>query len=174
MIKCRKISDHSDKGEGISHDFREDSQKLTHLQLNTLIPVKNKEKDKQNRGSFSHIHSKNKVALLGTKNVPEDVSFFKRRTMTYHSHLKQFLKTKKKRTNSKESRRSRKMSNPFDPISSRLHSSSSSTSEDHRNIEFHIVSDLGESKCYTTHKAVSLTSGKPIVVKIFKVLFLSH
>ena len=97
----------------------------------------------------------------------ENTSFFKRRSQTYHYHFMKSFKadTEKK---SRKSRKSKRLSNPFIPMDSRLMSSSSS--EDSQNIDFHLVDELGEGKLYASKKAVNLKTGKPLVAKYFKVI----
>jgi hypothetical protein len=47
---------------------------------------------------------------------------------------------------------------------------SSSSSEQTQDIDFHLVGQLGEGKLYSSGKAVNLKTGKPLVVKSFKVI----
>lgn len=120
------------------------------------------------RGSYSYSHTV-KPHKKGNNDLSE---FEKRGSQTYHSLFKdkdrlEQLKHSKTRKYSRVSRRSKRLSNPFAPISSALVSSSSSSELTIG--EFHNVGEIANTLNYRTDKAVNLKNGKPIVVKYFKV-----
>lgn len=100
------------------------------------------------------------------KKTNNELSYHKRRSQTYHANFKD-KEDGFRRSKSKRSRKSKRLSNPFLPASSKL--MSSSTSKDAGDVQFHIVGELANNKHYVTQKAVNLKSGKPLVIKYFKV-----
>lgn len=135
-----------------------------------LIPKDRCKKDKKFRSSYSHSKDVKTSAFVNiSKSNTHDPVSHKRRSQTYHFNFKDksdvVRRSRSKR--SRKSKRQSKIDNPFIPASSKV--VSESETKDEGNIDFHVVGRLGENKVYTTEKAVNLKTGKPLVIKYFKV-----
>ncbi|CAI2387868.1 unnamed protein product [Moneuplotes crassus] len=147
------------------------SLNLTQRKANSPLlsqPFGKSKKQHKARGSYSY----SKIKKDPTKKGQIDLDSVKRNSQTYHSLFKNNEGYKRSKTkNSRFSRKSARMhrlSNPFKPVSSKLLSSSSSSSETEVG-GFHNVGEIANTVNYRTEKAVHLKNGKPIIIKYFKI-----